>query len=263
MWPEKAPMEFIVDVARSLGFLSRIPVPSRFFEGDDGRMERTSGGFALAGIILSLLPALLLYALGHGHAPLLAATLATGILVLVTGGLHEDGLGDTMDGLGGGRDRERALAIMKDSRIGSYGALALVLSMLARITALATLVTAGSPTLAALAMVATAGASRAAMVWHWRALPAAKPDGVAARVGVPSGRSLRTALATALILALLLLAPFLSLAVVAVAIFAGLFSTWLFTDMIRSRLGGHTGDTIGATQQVFEIVMLSTLALLI
>lgn len=254
--------DFITSVARSTGFLSRLPVPARFFAGDDGRMERTPAGFALSGVIIALVPALVLFCAGHSQAPFLAAALATGLMIALTGALHEDGLGDTADGLGGGRDRERALAIMKDSRIGTYGALALGLTLLVRISALAALVSAGSPLVAALALIASAGASRAAMVWHWRMLPAAKPDGVAAMVGVPSEGALRQALSSGFAVFLLLLLPVLSLVTVGVTVIAGLCATHLFTLHVRERLGGHTGDTIGATQQISDMVLLSTLALL-
>lgn len=255
------PPDFINDIARSLGFLSRLPVPGRFFTGDDGRMERTPAGFAVAGLIVAALPALTLFVAGQGQAPLLAAVLATGLLVAMTGGLHEDGLADTVDGLGGGRNRERALSIMKDSRIGSYGALALALSLLVRVSALLAILAHGSPASAALAMMGSAALSRAAMVWHWRALPAAKPDGVAASVGQPAALALNLALASGTIAFLLLVLPNVSLLRAVTAVLAALAVIFVFNLHIRSRLNGHTGDTIGATQQISDMVILSALAL--
>ncbi len=254
--------DFILSVARSTGFLTRLPVPGSFFKGDDGRMERTPEGFAVAGLIAAALPALVLLLAGHSHAPLLAAAIAVALQVLLTGGLHEDGLSDTADGLGGGRDRERALAIMKDSRIGTYGALALGLSLILRITALSALVSEASPAAAALALLGSAALSRAAMVWHWRHLPPAKADGVAAAVGVPSGGALRVAVGTGLLAFLLLTLPVLSFPAVAVTVLAGLAATFLFTLHVGQRLSGHTGDTIGATQQISDMVLLASLALL-
>lgn len=257
------PLDFITDVARSTGFLSRLPVPGRFFAGDDGRMDRTPGGFAVAGLVVAALPALVLFLAGQSHAPLLAAALATALMVALTGALHEDGLGDTADGLGGGRDRERALAIMKDSRIGSYGALALGLSLLVRVGALTSLLTNTTPGTAALALLACASLSRAGMVWHWRALPAAKPDGVAAKVGIPSRQALQLAVGSGVLLFVLLLLPVLSPTKLALAVLAALLAISLFTVHVGNRLGGHTGDTIGATQQISDMVLLSTLALLV
>lgn len=254
--------DFITSIARATGFLTRLPVPGRFFAGDDGRMERTPEGFAVAGLVVAALPALILWLAGHAHASLLAAAVAVALLVLFTGGLHEDGLSDTADGLGGGRDRERALAIMKDSRIGSYGALALGLSLLVRVGALSALVDKVSPGAAALALLGSAALSRAAMVWHWRHLPPARTDGVAARVGVPSGAALRMALATGFAAFLALTLPLLSLSAVLVTVLAGLAATFLFTLHVGQRLSGHTGDTIGATQQISDMVLLASLALL-
>lgn len=253
---------FVLSIARSTGFLTRLPVPGAFFEGDDGRMERTPEGFPAAGLIAAALPALVLYLAGHSHAPLLAAAIAVALMVLLTGALHEDGLSDTADGLGGGRNRDKALAIMKDSRIGAYGALAMALSLLIRVSALSALVTAASPAAAALAFLGSAALSRAAMVWHWRHLPPAKADGVAASVGIPSGPALRMAVATGAGAFLLLTLPQLSLMTVLVAVLAGLSATFLFTMHVGQRLSGHTGDTIGATQQISDMVLLASLALL-
>jgi adenosylcobinamide-GDP ribazoletransferase len=256
-----AVFDFVTDLARSLGFLSRLPVPARFFEGDDGRMERTPGGFALAGLVIGVLPALLLFFAGRAETALLGAALAVGLTVALTGALHEDGLGDTADGLGGGRDRERALEIMKDSRIGSYGALALMLSLLVRVGALSALVLMDGAGAAALALLASACLSRAAMVWHWHALPPARPDGVAARVGQPARAALIAAAGSGLVLFLVLLLPVMSLPRVVLTVLAALLAGHVFTLRIKARLGGHTGDTIGAMQQVTDMALLASLAL--
>lgn len=256
------PLDFITDVARSTGFLSRLPVPGHFFTGDDGRMDRTPAGFAGAGLIVAALPALVLFLAGQSHAPLLAATLAVALLVILSGALHEDGLADTADGLGGGRNRERALAIMKDSRIGTYGALALGLSLLLRVAALTALLANTSALTSALVLLACASLSRAGMVWHWRALPPAKPDGVAASVGIPSKPALQIAVGSGVIVFLLLLLPVLSPAKLLLAVLAALLAVSLFTVHVGKRLGGHTGDTIGATQQISDMVLLAALALL-
>jgi cobalamin 5'-phosphate synthase/cobalamin synthase len=174
-------MSLPTDLARAVAFLSRLPVPSRFFDGDDGRLSRTVRAFPLAGIVLSLPAALLLSLLAWIEAPpLLAAGLAVALQAGVTGALHEDGLADTADGLGAGADRQRALDIMKDSRIGVFGVVALLMALLLRVAALAALIPVLSPAGLFLVVLAAAAASRAAMVWHWKSLPPARPDGVAA-----------------------------------------------------------------------------------
>ncbi|MDE1995237.1 MAG: adenosylcobinamide-GDP ribazoletransferase, partial [Rhizobiaceae bacterium] len=178
--------EYTSDIARSVAFLSRISVPSSFFEGYDGRLDRASRAFPFAGLLIALPAAIVFGVLLASRAdPLMAALLALAVQTMTTGALHEDGLSDTADGIGGGRDRDRALSIMKDSRIGTYGAVALVLSFGLRAAALAAIARGLPPFSAALALPAAATLSRGAMVWHWYALPPAKPDGIAASAGRP------------------------------------------------------------------------------
>lgn len=254
--------DFIDDTARSIAFLSRVPVPQRHFAGHDGRLSRAVRAFPLAGVLILLPPAALAAILSALHAPPLLLAFATlGLQVLLTGALHEDGLSDSADGIGGGRDRESALAIMKDSRVGSYGVVALILSFGLRATAIAALVTALPPSGLGMALLAVAAASRTAMVWHWSLLPPARADGVAASAGAPQEAALIIALATGGALAFALMLPVLSLpaALFAIALTAG--AAWGFSRYISARIGGHTGDTIGATQQLTEIMSLSALAL--
>ena len=129
--------EYMRDIARAVAFLSRVPVPASFFEGDDGKLSRVSRTFPVAGLLIALPSALTFSVLLALNAdPLMAALLALTVQTVLTGALHEDGLSDTADGVGGGKDRERALEIMKDSRIGTYGAAALILSFGLRAAAL-------------------------------------------------------------------------------------------------------------------------------
>lgn len=253
--------EFLGDLARSLGFLSRLPVPSRFFEGRDGSVSRAVQAFPSAGFLIAIPPALLLALLLAMDAdPLLSSLIALGALTLLTGALHEDGLADAADGFGGARDREHALAIMKDSRNGSYGVIALILSFGLRAVALSVL--AGpAPTLPALAMLASAAGSRALMVAHWHALPAARDNGVAAGAGRPNSASRNIALASAVLAVLVLLWPVAGLLPLVLAAGLSALAALGLTRLSARRIGGHTGDTIGATQQVSEIAFLVTLAL--
>jgi adenosylcobinamide-GDP ribazoletransferase len=257
-------MSLPTDLARAVAFLSRLPVPSRFFEGDDGRLSRTVRAFPLAGIVLSLPAALLLSLLAWIEAPpLLAAGLAVALQAGVTGALHEDGLADTADGLGAGADRQRALDIMKDSRIGVFGVVALLMALLLRVAALAALIPVLSPAGLFLVVLAAAAASRAAMVWHWKSLPPARPDGVAASAGRPETHAAWTALASGLGFALVALWLAAGLGPALAALLALVAAYWLFSVRTGHRLGGATGDTIGATQQVVELAILVTLATLL
>ncbi|WP_245515337.1 adenosylcobinamide-GDP ribazoletransferase [Rhizobium deserti] len=253
----------MADLARSVGFLSRLPVPDRFFRGHDGTISRAVRAFPAAGLLIAALPALVLFLLVTADGdPLVASFVALALLSLMTGALHEDGLADAVDGLGGGRDRDHALAIMKDSRTGSYGVVSLILSFGLRASALAALARHDAG-LAALALLATAAISRALMVAHWRALVPARDGGLASNAGMPEDRARNIALLTGALAALILLIPAAGLPVALLSLLAAALVSYGFTRLARKKLGGHTGDTIGATQQLTEIASLATLALAI
>lgn len=256
--------DLVDDIARATGFLSRLPMPSRHFEGHDGQLSRAVRMFPVAGLLIAL-PSALLTALlsGFDANSALTALLALGLLVGITGALHEDGLADSTDAFGAGGDRARMLEIMKDSRIGSYGALALVLSLALRAVSLTIIIAVLPWWMSALVILAVAAASRAAMVWHWDELRPARENGVAVSVGEPDSDATRLALGIgAGILVLtgalghMLVASLLALGVIAIV-------TWGWSRFAESRIGGHSGDTIGATQQLAEIAALTTLALLL
>ncbi|CAN7474407.1 adenosylcobinamide-GDP ribazoletransferase [Rhizobium sp. LjRoot30] len=254
--------EFGGDIVRAVAFLSRIPVSARFFEGRDGSMRRLAGAFPAAGLVIAVPAALLLFVtLSFGADPLLAAFLGLTLQTLVTGALHEDGLADSADGLGGGRNRDHALDIMKDSRIGAYGVIALVLSFGLRAAAVAALARLEEPLTVALVWIATAGLSRAAMVWHWHRLPSARTAGVAASAGVPDDGARTTALITGIASFVLLTLTLHSTGAILFGLLVAVLLTLVFTRHACSRIGGHTGDTIGATQQIAEIGVLCALAL--
>lgn len=253
---------FIDDTARSIAFLSRVPVPQRHFAGHDGRLSRAVRAFPLAGVLILLPPAALAAILSALHAPPLLLAFATlGLQVLLTGALHEDGLSDSADGIGGGRDRESALAIMKDSRVGSYGVVALILSFGLRATAIAALATALPPSGLGMALLAVAAASRTAMVWHWSLLPPARRDGVAASVGEPERGATVFALTSGILMATLLILPHGTMIALVLALVAAVIAVLAFNRMALRKIGGHTGDTIGATQQLAEMSVLFALAL--
>jgi adenosylcobinamide-GDP ribazoletransferase len=254
--------DIIADTARAVGFLSRLPVPDGYFDGKSPGIAESARAFSLAGVVVAVPAGLVLFVLlVLGLAPLFACSIAVACLVVTTGALHEDGLADCADGFWGGRDRDSILKIMKDSNIGAYGTLALVLVVLLRVSGLTAIAAGSSALTASLALLAVAAISRAAMVWHWHRLPAAKADGVAASVGWPDGDSMVFAVVSAAVL----------LAVLGYAAggVGGVFSVFLlcaivctgFSRIARNKIGGHTGDSIGATQLVCEIAALLGLAL--
>jgi adenosylcobinamide-GDP ribazoletransferase len=254
--------DLIDDLARSIGFLSRVPVPGRFFHGYDGSLSRACGLFAVAGLLIAL-PGAAAFSilLALRVEPLLAAFVLLGIQTLITGALHEDGLSDTADGIGGGRNRERALEIMRDSRIGSYGATAMVLSFGIRAAGLLSLGQHFSPSAAGFAVLAVAALSRAAMVWHWSSLPQARRDGVAASVGMPEPSAVWLALGTAMAATVVIIGLAAGALAILIVLVTTALATYRLTHYIGRRIGGHTGDTIGAAQQCAEMAALFALAL--
>jgi adenosylcobinamide-GDP ribazoletransferase len=230
----------------ALQFLTRLPVrgPEPWPES---ALAASAPLFPLVGALIGALGALA-FALASalGLPPALAALLAVAVQILVTGGLHEDGLADLADGLGGGRTRADKLAIMRDPRVGSFGALALIMVTLARILALAAL---AEPALVAAALIAAGAASRAALPALMAALPAARPGGLAAGAGRPHPLRATAALAIATLVGFLLLpAPAVVLGLLlALVVLLGLAA------LAQRQLGGQTGDVLGAAQQLSEI----------
>ena len=240
------------DALSATALLTRLPVPA----GPEGRAAEAAWAYPVAGLLVGAVAAIA-GALGHwaGLPAPLCALVALAALVAATGALHEDGLADAADGLWGGWTPQRRLEIMRDSRIGAYGALALMLSLAARWAALSALYEIG-PGAAAAAIAAAAALSRAAMPAMMWALPPARDSGMSAGVGEVPGAAAILAAAIAGAAALVLVgweAPLAALWAAA--------ATGGAVAVARERIGGHTGDTVGATQQVAEIaVLLSILA---
>lgn len=238
------------DTAAALSFFSRLPVaaPAGAFD-----LRRSAGAWPAAGLLLALPPAFLLWlCLAIGLPPAVAALLALALAAGLTGALHEDGLADAADGLAGGRDRESRLAIMRDSRLGTFGGLALVFALLLKATALASL--SARPGGAALALILAACASRAMALWHWNATLPARPDGLAYAAGRPDWLALAIGLGFGAAAALALLLVFGAAGLLGLLLAAGAVGA-LSAACVRT-IGGHTGDTIGAAQQLAETLLL-------
>lgn len=259
-------MEFaktIDHIAQSVGFLSRIPVPNRFFENDDGELDETCGYFVFAGLIIAIpigVIAALLNMIDANSMITAALLLAAG--TFITGALHEDGLSDSADGLWGGRDKAKMLDIMKDSRLGTYGTLALVFTILIKFAALSQII-AKLDTFETITAIATIAAlSRGTMVWHWNHLPSAKTSGLAADFGTPSNLAMKITLISCAILSFICLL-ILGTAPTIFAVIGMLVFGFTITRIAETKIEGHTGDTIGATQQLSEMGFLLGLALAI
>jgi adenosylcobinamide-GDP ribazoletransferase len=205
--------------------------------------------FPIAGIIVGLIGALVYLLASRAGLPAWpAAALAVAATMAATGALHEDGLADTVDGFGGGTTRERKLDIMRDSRTGAYGVCALALSILLRVSALASL---SAPGPVALALIAAHGAARAAIPVFMFLVPPARSDGLSATAGQPSRDG-----AAAAGLGLLIMVFCLGLVAGLVALIAVAIVVALLGWLSLMEIDGQTGDVLGAVEQVSEIVIL-------
>lgn len=278
--------QFIRHYLLAVQFFTRIPVTGRLAEwvGYSPAMLRASAahfpgigwvvGAVAAGVyvlLLALLPPV-------PFAPLVAAALSTVATVLLTGGFHEDGLADVTDGLGGSSDRQRALEIMKDSRVGAFGAMALVLALLCKLALLALLGSAEEMTLAvedpsmeapfdgwlvAVALFAGHVVSRGLPLLLIRMLPhvgdaaGSKSKPLADQISLSSLGVAFLWTFAGLALASYVLDAVTLIVACSFSVLALLWMARLFTR----RLKGFTGDCLGATQQVCEIAFYLGLAI--
>jgi adenosylcobinamide-GDP ribazoletransferase len=217
-------------------------------------LARAAGLFPLIGVIVGIVAALALLASFHiGLHPLACALIGLAAAALVTGALHEDGLADFFDGLGGGRTPEARLAVMQDSHIGSFGALALVFAVLVRAATLSGLF---SPDTAALALIAGATVSRAVLPGMMRWLAPARPGGLAAEAGRPETTQVALAVLVALVTALVTVGFWGAMSAIVAALIAA-----TIVGLTAQRLyGGKTGDVLGAAQVLAEIAVLAAIA---
>lgn len=241
-----------MDIPLALVLLTRLPLP-KLPQAAFRRQASAVWAFPLAGLLVGFIACLVaLAALGMGLPPSLVAGLMLGTQVLLTGAMHEDGLADCADGFWGGFDPKRRLEIMKDSQIGTYGVLALVLVIGLRWQALILLLDQAH----LWPVLATAMLSRAFMPFLMAQLPNARQSGLSQSVGRPR---LRSAL-FGLILATCLSWPVLGFAPLLAGLGIMAVTSLGFAALARSKIGGQTGDVLGACQQLCELSALITLA---
>jgi adenosylcobinamide-GDP ribazoletransferase len=239
------------------GFLTRLPVPDRPATAPAG-LARALRLAPLVGLVVGVVGALVGWIAmnGLGLPPWPTALLILAATIWITGALHEDGLADVADGWGGAAERSRKLAIMRDSRIGTYGVLAVVLSIGLRAAALAALAT---PEAMGAALIAAHGLSRGLLSPAMLVLVPARDDGLAGTAGRPAPPDALTGLGLGLLLAVLAVGLALGLGFWLVAAAAA-----ALTGLIAQRqIGGYTGDVLGAVQQAAEVAVLLAAAALI
>lgn len=250
--PWRSPFEALRLLAVAFQFLTRIPVPPiPVVEGD---LRRASGAFPLVGVVVAAV-GIAVRAAGEPFWGAVAGTVAAVVaMVAVTGAFHEDGLADSVDGLWGGWTAEQRLEIMRDSRIGTYGTVALVASLALRVALLAPL------DLVAFAAAVLVGhvLGRASILVLAALLPAARDQGSGAGV---AGVAPPLAVAAALVTVGVVLGVTLG-AWAFVPLLAGLAALAACRRLVRRRIGGLVGDVLGATNQVVHVTAIAAVSAL-
>ena len=244
--------EWLDDFKTAVAFLTRLPMPH-----PDGAMPqnfvRAHRMFPVVGALIGVAVGLICLGLRYLGVPdLAAAALALGASAILTGALHEDGLADIADGFGGGRDRAAKLEIMRDSRLGTYGALILLVSFAAKSSALAAI----PDGYVVPALIAAHALARGILPFMSLNLPYARNDGLARNAGQPDLSTAGFAIIFALLLALLSLSWSNALLSALAAALSGLGIAWL----AQRQIGGQTGDVLGGAEQVGETAILVLLA---
>jgi len=238
--------KLIADLRIGISLCTRLPVgPSDIAEGD---VARASWTFAIGGLLVGLVSALVYWiAIRANAAPLPAAAITLAAMLLLTGAMHEDGLADTADGLGG-RTREQKLEIMRDSRIGTFGVCALAISLLLRWSTIADI---AEPRFVAVALIASHVAARACLPAFMHLVPPARADGLSSGAGQPPFPSVVASLLLGIICLLFAFGPTGTVITLLMLLLAAL----LLARLAIRQFGGQTGDVLGAMEQVAECVV--------
>jgi adenosylcobinamide-GDP ribazoletransferase len=245
----EALQNLFTDVRIAVSLCTRLPVGPSATLGD-GEVARASWAFPVAGLAVGLTGAIIYWFASRLHVPPLpASALAIAATILLTGAMHEDGLADTADGFGGGKTREQKLEIMRDSRIGSYGACALLLSIMLRWGALTEI---AEPRFVAIALIAAHVSARAALPAFMSLVPPARADGLSSDAGQPPPQS------TVIAFVLGIICLFVSLGAgggLIGLLILGLIGL-LLAALTKAQIGGQTGDMLGALEQTCEAAIL-------
>jgi adenosylcobinamide-GDP ribazoletransferase len=238
------------DLIVALMLLTRVPVARFAPPHDPARTARCVWAFPLVGLAAGAVGGGVYGACHRYLPPLLDAGWTVAAMLLVTGALHEDGLADAVDGFGGGKTRAEKLAIMRDSRVGSYGALAVMVCVAIRIAAMSTL---AEPGMVTKALILAGMLGRAAMLVLVLALDPARADGLASGLGSRGRWPVAVAFGIAAAACLLVMPAVPAMAIMAAAAIVGIG----MANLARTQIGGYTGDVLGACEAISECAILT------
>jgi adenosylcobinamide-GDP ribazoletransferase len=246
---------WVRDFLLALGFLTRLPVSA--IDPGDRKLLRAGWCFPLVGVVVGAVGAVAVWIAYSVGLPLMVCGLgALAGTALLTGALHEDGLADLADGFGGGRDKASKIAIMRDSRIGTYGVLALILVTGLKAAAIASLVLSAGVVSACIALIVVHACARGLILPVALLLQSASGDGLGEMAGKPKLSTVQVSLGISAALLLIMLPAFT--AVIAAA--AGCAVVAVIALLARRHIGGYTGDVLGAVEQAAEVAILLALA---
>ena len=258
--------QWLQELREAVAFYTR--VPARWLGAENSGQAAVSLAQAmrmapLAGVLVGAVGAIVLALAATATGSfLVAAVSAVAATMLITGALHEDGLADMADALAGTTPHRR-LEIMRDSRIGTFGATALCMSILLRVALIAMIAEAGGMAAAVLVLIAAHAVSRGFALWLPYSLPAARKSGAAVAFGRPDERVFLEAILIALLIAFITAASVADIVATGVAVLVSALVVFCATLVAERLFGGQTGDLSGATQQLAEIAFLFGFAALI
>ena len=247
--------QWIQDIILGISFLTRLPIPhsqpyKRF-------LMQSAWSFPLVGVFLGFLGGSVSWFLLELQLPLLIVSFLTiGTLILLTGGLHEDGLADMADGFGGGSNPENKIAIMRDSQIGTYGTLILILVIAVKAAAIETLLGKDNSLNCMVALIVSGSVSRSLMVCVAYTLDHASEKGLGKFAGKPNSQTVISSLFITVITSIFLL-PIIK---VMIALTLATLTATAIGFLAKRQINGYTGDILGATQQLSEVIVLIYLA---
>ncbi len=251
---ETVQRNFISDLKMGISFYSRLPL------GDAHNapiLNNIAPALPFASLLIGFPPALLLFiSLIIGLPPLFAASIAIGLYALITGAMSEDAIADSFDALFGGQNKAQRLDILKDSRHGTYGVIALVLYIALRVFALGA-IAAIAPLASAALMLGASILARSSALYLVVKLPSARKQGASASAGVLKKIPFIVGLVFAFIFNLILVAPFAGIFALILAFIFMVIITLFWTRTCEKLIAGQTGDLIGALQALLEIAAFS------
>ena len=251
--PLDAPVRLTDDLLMGLRFFSRLPTGAAPHVRPS--LSRIALALPFTSVVIGAGPAAVLLGLEWLGTPhFFAATLAVVVMVVVTGAMSEDAVADAVDGLFGGHDIEGRLAIMKDSRHGTYGVCAIVLLLGLRITAIGSI---DNPLAAAGVWLAATVMARSGSLWLTVALPPARSGGASASAGMVSRQAFGIGAVFMVVLSFVLAAFAVGVLGLILAYLLGALVVWGWVTLCRRMIGGQTGDLIGALHTLLEITALT------